>query len=215
MLNTSSGRITLPGTDSLKPDNFAFYPDFNVVAPANQALPKQEPGVRPARALPYSLHAHGKIEASGRSFVIDFQNTGRAAAVFQVRSGSDAHIPRTYTVEPNKSLSDTWNLGAIGVADCDLSVYGPNGFFRAFKGSVSALRTAQLDLQTDYDEILGDITLVITNLSTQSAKVSILDKYRDRSVDLRERQHKRPCDRSVPSYAHRSGVIGTDSVTPF
>jgi hypothetical protein len=107
------------------------------------------------------------------------------------------------------------NLGAIGVADCDLSVYGPNGFFRAFKGSVSALRTAQLDLQIDYDEILGDITLVITNLSTQSAKVSILDKYRNRSVDLRERQHKRPCDGSDLSYAHRSGVIRTDSVTPF
>src|SRR5262245_58606544 len=141
-------------------------------------------GFSPRSIHSHVNHAHGKIEASGRSFVIDFQNTGRATAVFQVRSGSDAHDPRTYTVEPNKSLSDNWNLGAVGVAGCDLSVYGPKGFFRGFKGNVSALRTTQLDLQTSYDAIVGDITLVITNLSTQSAKVSILDKYRGGKVDL-------------------------------
>src|SRR5215475_14132894 len=170
--NPNSGQVPLPGTDGFEPPDFTkFYRNYNVVAPGKQALPKQEPGVRPARALPYTLHAHGKIDASGGTFGIDFRNAGRAAAVFQVRSGSDAHIPRTYTVEPNKSLSDTWNLGSIGIPNCDLSVYGPNGFLRAFKGSVAGLRTSQLDLQTDYDEKDGDITLVITNLSAKPAEV--------------------------------------------
>jgi phospholipase C len=124
------------------------------------------------------------MEASGASFGIEFRNTGRATAVFHVRSGSDAHIPRTYTVEPNKSLSDTWNLGAIGVSNCDLSVYGPNGCLRAFKGSVAGLRTSQLDVRTDYDQINGNVTLVITNLSTQSATVNVLDKYSGKSDAL-------------------------------
>ena len=83
------------------------FPDYNVVAPANQIMPKQEPGVRPARALPYALDAHGLLQLSDGSFLTSFANTGQATTVFQVRSGSDLHIPRTYTVEPGKSLSDT------------------------------------------------------------------------------------------------------------
>src|SRR6185436_5564360 len=95
-----------------------------------------------------------------------------------------AHSPRTYTVEPNKSLSDAWSLGAIGVADCDLSVYGPNGFFRAFKGSVAALRQNQLDIRADYNERLADITLLITNPSTQSVTVFVLDNYKHQTTTL-------------------------------
>ena len=183
--NPNSGQIPLPSTDGFEPPDFTkFYRNYNVVAPGKQALPKQEPGVRPARALPYTLHANGNIEVSGASFGIEFRNTGRATAVFHVRSGSDAHVPRSYTVEPNKSLFDTWNLGAIGVPNCDLSVYGPNGFLRAFKGTVAGLRTSQLGLQTDYDEKDGDITLVITNLSSKTAKVFVLDKYTNSTVPL-------------------------------
>jgi phospholipase C len=180
----NADRIMLPGTDAFKPTDFLFHPDFNVVVPANQALPKQEPGVRLARALPYTLHAHGLIDPSGGAFRIDFGNTGRSTAVFQVRSTGDAHVPRTYTVEPSKSLSDTWPLGAIGVPGCNLSVYGPNGFLRAFKGTVPALRKAQLDVQTNYDESRGDITLVIRNPSAQAAKVSVLDTYTRNRVSL-------------------------------
>src|SRR5262249_13472827 len=110
---SNSGRTKLPTPASVIPTT--RYPDFNPVPPTNQALPMQEPGVRPARALPYILYAHGLIDASGNNFHIDFANTGRATSVFQVRSGSTAHIPRTFTLEPNKSLSDTWGLGAIGV----------------------------------------------------------------------------------------------------
>jgi phospholipase C len=178
-------RVRLPGTDGYKPADFLFHPDFNVVPPANQALPKQEPGVRPARALPYALHAHAAIQVSDGSFRVDFGNTGSATAVFQVHSGSDAHIPRTYTVEPGKSLTDTWNLGSIGVADCDLSVSGPNGFLRAFKGSVSGLRKAQLDVRANYDDKKNGITLVLANGSPQPARVNVLDKYTGKSVELK------------------------------
>ena len=177
-------KFLLPGTDGYKPVDFLVHTDFNVVPPATQAVPQQEPGVRPARALPYELSAHGVLQASDGSFQIDFGNTGSATAVFQVRSGSSAHIPRVYTVEPGKSLSDTWLLGSIGVADCDLSVYGPNGFLRAFKGSVSGLRNAQLDVVAHHDEKKNGISLVIGNRSSGSAKVNVLDRYTGKSVNL-------------------------------
>jgi phospholipase C len=106
-------------------------------------------------------------------------------------------------VEPGKSLSDTWHLGSIGVANCDLSVYGPNGFLRAFKGSVSGLRTAQVDVRTNYDEKTHRITLIITNTSAQPAQVTVLDKYSGKSVDLKIK----PADTASPdwSLSHLSG----------
>jgi phospholipase C len=95
--------IDLPSTNSYKPTNLVRFPDFNVVPPTHQTLPKQEPGLRPARALPYSLDAHGLLQLSDGSFLIEFENTGSATAVFQVRSGTALLVPRTYTVGPGKS----------------------------------------------------------------------------------------------------------------
>src|SRR5262249_15061153 len=126
--------IALPSTDAYKPQVLERQPDNVPVPPISQGLPQQEPGVRPARALPYTLDAQGRVIASNGSFRIDFTNAGEATAVFQVRSGNSADIPRTYTVEPSKHLSDVWNVMSIGAAEYALSVYGPNGFLRAFKG---------------------------------------------------------------------------------
>jgi len=174
--------IHLPDTDGFKPPDFSFYQDYDAVPPADQKVPKQEPGIRHARPLPYALNAHGLLQPSDGSFMIDFANTGKATAVFQVRSGSDAHAPRTYTVEPGKSLRDTWLLGSIGVANCDLSVYGPNGFFRAFKGRVPNLRNAQLDVHVHYNDHDNGIELRIANPSADTLNVTILDQYTGKKV---------------------------------
>ena len=180
----SVDELHLPNTDGFKPPDFAFYPDYNPVPPVSQKVPKQEPGIRPARALPYTLNAHGIFQPSDGSFMIDFANTGKATAVFHVRSGGDAHPPRTYTVEPGRSLSDTWLLRSIGVADCDLSVYGPNGFFRGFKGSVSNWPNAQLDGHVSYNDDDNGIGLRIGNPSSDTASVTILDQYTGKKVGL-------------------------------
>ncbi len=174
----------LPSTSTYKPTKYVTYPSFQVETPTNQSVPPQEPGVRPARALPYSLHAHGLLQVSNGAMNLDFKNIGDATAVFQVRDGSNAHLPRTYTVEPGKTLSDSWTLGSIGVPNCDLSVYGPNGFFRGFKGSVSSLRSSQLDVVASYDTKTNKITLTIKNTATHDAKVSIANQYKGKSIAL-------------------------------
>jgi phospholipase C len=93
--------VVLPSTEADQPTVFVRYPDFVPVPPTDQSMPGQEPGVRPARALPYLLNAKGAVSSNG-TFEIDFENLGRAGAVFQVRSGNIADVPRTYTVEPDK-----------------------------------------------------------------------------------------------------------------
>jgi phospholipase C len=176
-------RARLPSTAAYLPPDQVRHPDLVLVPPTDQALPKQEQGVRPARALPYALHAHGRVNAGDGSFHIDFANTGGAAAVFHVRSGNSDDAPRTYTVEPQKQLSGMWNVAMIGATDYDLSVYGPNGFLRAFKGGVAASGRAKLDVRAVSDEARNGITLLITNRAEQSAKVRILDQYTGKRIE--------------------------------
>jgi phospholipase C len=100
-----------------------------------------------------------------------------------VRSGNSADEPRTYTVEPQKKLSDIWNVAAIGASDYDLSVSGPNGFLRAFRGGVSGRGRANLDVRATYDDEGNGISLVISNETSHAAKVSVLDVYTGERIE--------------------------------
>jgi phospholipase C len=169
--------VNLPNTDEFLPSIpeleggslNTFIPDLGSII---IGIPSQERGVRPARALPYELNVHANV--SGSTVTLTFFNTGSATIVFQVRSGNPADNARTYTVEPGKQLADTWNAAP----SYDLSVYGPNGFVRFFKGSVGS-SAAELDVVSKYDrgEDSGAIELRITNLASSPADVSVLDAY--------------------------------------
>lgn len=163
--------LPLPPTDAFQPPDRLRHPDFIPVPPGVQALPVQEPGVRPARALPYALEARGHLDVQSNRFRITFENTGRATAVFQVRSANDAELPRSYTVEPGRQLSDTWSAERY-----DLSVQGPNGFLRKFKGDNSSPRNALLEVAACHDEADGAITLILTG-SYSTHQVRVLDHY--------------------------------------
>ena len=169
--------VNLPNTDGFLPSIpeleggslNTFIPDLGSII---IGVPSQEQGVRPVRALPYELNVHANV--SGSTVTLTFFNTGSATIVFQVRSGNPADNVRTYTVEPGKQLADTWNAAP----SYDLSVYGPNGFVRFFKGSVGS-SAAELDVVSKYDrgEDSGAIELRITNLASSPADVSVLDAY--------------------------------------
>jgi phospholipase C len=165
--------VTLPNTASYAPTDFTRQPSYVPVPPTNQALPVQEPGVRPARALPYRIEAKGKADAAG-NVTIDFVNMGNVTTVFQVRSGNTQTGPWTYTVGPKTDVSDSWSL-AGGQTAYDLSVYGPNGFLRAFKGN-SAQGAANLRIDSMYSEE-GGLVLFIRNAGSVSATVSLLNVY--------------------------------------
>jgi phospholipase C len=171
----TSRRISLPGTDDLIPEDLTRQPDQVPVPPDAPSVPKQERGVKPARALPYELKSHGTVRESDGSFQIHLHNTGRAAAVFQVRSGNVAHAPRTYTVGAHDQTADTWGIAATGAADYDLSVYGPNGFFRGFKGALAG--RGNLDVRERYETKSQQIILTITNHGTQTVNVRIVNRY--------------------------------------
>jgi phospholipase C len=181
--NPNRSSIQLPGTDSDEPTSFLRYPDFVPVPPSDQSLPEQERGSRPARPLPYVLNAHGSVHSDG--FLIDFENSGKAGVVFQVRSGNGMSSPRTYTVEPEKRLSDSWTPAAGGPSTYDLAVHGPNGFLRAFKGNFPQNgHTNTVDVRAVYNEQNPGITLALRNHGSEAAEVKIHDNYSGESVTV-------------------------------
>lgn len=170
--------VTLPGTDDFKPTDLVRHPDEVPVPPANQQLPPHEHGVRPARTIPYTAHADG--HAAAGVFTIDFRSVGQAAVVFQARSADIAQPPRTYTVEPGKHLTDTWEL----VSGCDVSVHGPNGFFRGFKAGNPGTGQANLDVTASYDDQNRKIVLEITNRGSEQTTVIVHDGYTGQDTKL-------------------------------
>jgi phospholipase C len=168
---------SLPSTAGYLPPDGDRHPDYAPTPPTLQALPAQEPGVRPARAVPYELHVLAETDLSDGSVRIHFGNAGQAAAVFQVRSGSGQDGPWTYTVGPDAHLSETWAVRANNHAAYDLSVYGPNGFLRAFKGSVTGREGANLVVRSAYYVDRCGVTLDIHNRGLTLAKLRITDVY--------------------------------------
>jgi phospholipase C len=182
-------RIELPSTDAFFPPDTSRHPDFKPTVPAQQAVPRQEPGVRPARAVPYELHATGIAELAERTVVIKFTNTGAAAAVFQVRAGASTRGPWTYTVGAHDAVSDRWSFAADETA-YDLSVYGPNGFFRALKGRLTR-GSASVAVETIYDPELERLILEIRNVGAPLHNLHITEAYsRQRTMHRLEPGHQ-------------------------
>jgi phospholipase C len=174
--NLPSTTDYLPSVNELAGGSVSDFPVS--LATSIVGIPTQEKGVRPARALPYELNAYATVNPSASTAQLTFVNTGSATVVFQVRSTNPADAVRTYTVEPGKLLSDTWNV----VSSYDLSVYGPNGFARYFQGSIGS-SAAILDVSSTYTTSgSGKIGWNITNLGTSQASVNVLDTYRGDSV---------------------------------
>ncbi|HEV2674258.1 MAG TPA: phospholipase C, phosphocholine-specific [Aliidongia sp.] len=142
----------------------------------------QEPGTRPARALPYDLAVTDRIDRTAGSVTLQFVNTGAQGAHFLVYASQSPDAPRRYTVEAGKSLDDTWPITGDGYT---LAVYGPNGFFRRFAGGDDAQHPG-LDLQTRSDKATGDLVLRLTNPS----QTKIICQISDRAYGAPRRVHR-------------------------
>jgi len=125
------------------------------IAPRNsKRLPEQEKGVRPACALPYELTADGALAMEDSAFMIEFAAERRlfgeraVGAPFRVytpgrvrAAGADIaaeafEIGRSwdYAVAAGDKIADHFPLRLFDAETYRLYVYGPNGFFREFRG---------------------------------------------------------------------------------
>jgi phospholipase C len=143
----------------------------HLVIPKMQRPTAQAARQRSARPLPYALFADGRLDERGR-FVIGLANHGSSGAVFQVYDYSDRQGPWRYTLEAGKQYeASEWHQAAV-LANYDLAVHGPNGFFRHFRGDLSA-PAAQITVGAVYNRDHGSIALMIENAGSITATVSI------------------------------------------
>lgn len=162
--------IPLPSTAGYVPPDDLRHPDYSPMPPAEQMLPQQEPGTKPARALPYELQVVGQW-ADGQ-WHMTFQNTGSAGACFHVRAADASGGPWFYTVEAGRSLSAAWQaLDAY-----ELHVHGPNGFLRSFKGNGSSRKT-MLQVTSHYSRRQAHIMLALANEGETFCNVSVENLY--------------------------------------
>lgn len=137
--------------------------------PAAPERLSQEPGMRRSRALPYQLQVHASSRADKGALTLTFVSSGRMGAVFHVYDRLHLErIPRRYTVEAGKTLSDEW-LTHGDEGRYDLWVYGPNGFVREFRGRLSSGRGATAEIELRYDIRNLALEMIATNAGNERA----------------------------------------------
>ncbi len=160
--------VRLPGTqrslDRLQTTRQLAQP----TPPAVQTVPVQEAGIRPARPLPYRLAVTSVIRGTT---VLTFDNHGAAGACFHVVANrSDPPGPWFFTVEAGKTLSGTLPGPDENEGLYDLTIFGPNGFFRHLRGS----GPAWLEAENRYEEKTGQMILTLRNDGPISIDVQVL-----------------------------------------
>jgi phospholipase C len=147
-----------------------------VPATGSVPLPSQPLAARPSRALPYHLHTSANVDAGGGQVWLTFSNTGEQGAVFHVYDKLHLDkIPRRYTVEGGKMISDSWNAAANSPSgQYSLWVLGPNGFHRSFDGNTAAVASGpNPEIRVCYDAPNNSVYLTIMNAGNATATLTV------------------------------------------
>ena len=170
----------LPSVSAYKPDEEQPTPaSYHPVPPAAGAVPAQEPGTRPSRRLGYRFGVQFSARPGRLRLQID--NPGGLGVGLQARSLTIPGAPFTYTV----GAGDAIEVALPVPAGYDLSLHGPNGFFRHFAGSAAGA----VEVTAGTDRATGELTLSLVDRRRPGARkpltVRVADAYaRDQVVHL-------------------------------
>ena len=182
------GHAHLPGTDGYQPPDSDRHDSFVPVPPAHQALPKQEKGHRPTRPLPYVPLTDAAVNATGGKVTLTFGGGHAAGACFHVTSANRTDGPWTYTTEAGRTIAGSWDTAGTQGA-YDLTVHGPNGFLRAFQGSV---HNAGVEVTARHEAATGRVVLTLANSGRDAVRLTVRDGYDGghRTVVVRAGRHE-------------------------
>jgi phospholipase C len=162
--------------------------------PHAESMPHQEPGIRPACALPYELYAEGGLSADGSTFQLhmkagnEIHGSRSAGAPFNVylrnTKGEPKMISASYAVKAGDTLHEEFPLALFAEGRYSIDVHGPNGFYRSFSGGAAA---SGLHVKTSYErrgaQATGNMQVVLGNTGAGVLKVTVKDNsYKTGSV---------------------------------
>jgi phospholipase C len=157
-------------------------------------LLRQEPGTRPACALPYELYADAALEnesalalrleasdrlfgenAAGGAFNVYLYGVNRGCQARPVGRIPDTMASATYAVRPGDTLTQRIELARFSGERYDIAVHGPNGFYRHFTGRKAA---QPVRIECRYQRVSGRsaafrIALTVENVSNERRAIEI------------------------------------------
>ena len=164
---------------------------INRLGVGSSLVPKQEPGVRPACALPYELYAQAALDPDENAIMVHLRAGTRihgkhaSGAPFNVylrnlKPGTEGEVngmrAATYAVRAGDSLTQSFPLTLFENAQYEIDVHGPNGFFRTFRGGRD---TPPLNVQITYEkragQYTGNLVLHLKNTGKQAFDTKIKD----------------------------------------
>ncbi len=158
-------------------------------------LPQQETGIRFSCALPYELYADGAISDDTSTFNIAFSAgnsvfgnaagspfTVYAPGVYKNEKGNN----RSYAVVAGDTIKDAWAIQDFENEQYQLCVYGPNGFFREFKGGKN---DPPLSIQFNYEKIKTSPQQLTGNIMVTIKRVN---SDKDFVVNIADKSYKKP-----------------------
>jgi phospholipase C len=182
------------GWKALHPDEIAGVP-INVVGSA--LLPRQEGGVRNSSPLPYELYVDGHLhnketfgiqfragkdvfgeKACGAPFLV-YAGSASAGKVAH-QQGATAGDNWSFAVAAGGQLEHAWSIEKNKGEMYHLLVYGPNGFFREFRGNAEdpSIRIVcrYEAVPIDAKDLTGNLLISLQNESKQqSYSIELVD----------------------------------------
>jgi phospholipase C len=128
-----------------------------------ESHPRQEPGQRPARPLAYRFDVEARLRPNGVALTL--ANTGAAGVVLDLRPAQGGE-PRFYTVEAGKRLEDVVPVDGR----YDLTLYGPNGFLRGFRGE---LASANVEVSSRFEPRDGGLLVTLRNAGAKPMTLEV------------------------------------------
>ena len=152
-------------------------------------MPQQEKGSRPACALPYELDAEGDLSADKSFFLISmvvgnlYFKDQSAGCPFTIYSYGTEFKTKNYAVSAGDQLFDKTFLTEFENDNYDIRLYGPNGFYRSYKGnkndpriSISFFKDSNYNVGKKTYELTGRILMKFINPDLKNQqKIKIVD----------------------------------------
>lgn len=162
---------------------------INADAGQSSLFPKQEPGIRPACALPYELHANGRFDHQSNRYRIDFkagnsvfgqQSAGSPFRVYAVNGYQNEELRSwDYSAAAGDTLQDEWTLSDFANQQYHLRVYGPNGFYREFMGNpenpLVQVNCRYESSRLKKSTLTGNVLIELTNHDSKYHTLTLVD----------------------------------------
>ena len=157
---------------------------------------RQEPGTRPANALPYELICDGTLDAKGEYFQLAMcagnsvhgarsagapfnvylRNTAKSSGVLPRGEKNENMLVATYTVRAGDTLQEAIPVQLFAHGKYEIEVRAPNGFYRAFNGSAGP---SPVVVRAVYEHaggrLSGNVIVQAKNTSDKPIKVTVTD----------------------------------------